>query len=198
MGNVIATAAVSLDGFVADTEDAVGPLFDWYNNGDVEVYGADPGRPFHVSKASADYMNATWPKIGAVVIGRHLFDLTNGWHGVPAVGDHVFVVTHEPPTDWPFPDAPFTFVNGIEDAIARAKAFAGDRDTALTAGNLTGQALEAGLVDEVVLNLVPVVFGTGVRFFGEYTGRHQLFDNPTVVEGDRVTHLHYSISGSNA
>ena len=191
MSKVIATAAVSMDGFIADPQDAVGPLFDWYDNGDIEVYGADPGRPFHVSKTSADYLNATWPKIGATVIGRHLFDLTNGWHGVPAVGDHVFVVTHKPPTDWPFPDAPFTFVNGIEDAIAQAKEFAGDRDTALTAGNLTGQALAAGLVDELVLSLVPVVFGTGVRFFGDYAGHHQLFDNPTVVEGDRVTHLHY-------
>ena len=121
MGNVIATAAVSLDGFVADTEDGVGPLFDWYNNGPVEVYGTDPGRPFHVSQASADYINSTWPKVRSCVIGRRLFDITNGWNGVPAVGDHVFVVTHEPPTDWPFPDAPFTFVNGIEDAIAQAK-----------------------------------------------------------------------------
>ena len=50
------------------------------------------------------------------MIGRRLFDITNGWNGVPAVGDHVFVVTHEPPTDWPFPDAPFTFVTGIEEA----------------------------------------------------------------------------------
>lgn len=193
MGKVIASAAVSLDGFVADTADAVGPLFDWYNNGDVELYGTDSGRPFHVGKASADYINSVWPTIGAVVIGRHLFDLTNGWHGVPAVGEHVFVVTHEPPTDWPFPDAPFTFVDGVEEAIAQAKAFAGDRNVSLTAGNLTGQALEAGLVDEVNLNLVPVVFGTGVRFFGDYAGRQQLCDDPRIVQGDRVTHLVYQV-----
>ena len=194
MGSVIANAVVSLDGFIADTSDAVGPLFDWYNNGDVEVYGTDPGRPFKVSQASADYMNSTWPSIGAVVIGRHLFDLTNGWNGVPAVGDAVFVVTHEPPTDWPFPDAPFTFVNGIEDAIAQAKAFAGDRNVSVTAGNLTGQALAAGLVDEVVLNLVPVIFGTGVPFFGSYDGAQVLLDDPTVIQGTRVTHLHYRVS----
>jgi dihydrofolate reductase len=193
MSKVIATAVVSLDGFVADTSDAVGPLFDWYNNGPVEVYGADPGRPFQVSQASADYINSTWPTVGVAVIGRHLFDLTNGWNGIPAVGDHVVVVTHQPPTDWPFPDAPFTFVNGIEDAIAKAKELAGDRNVSLTGGNLTGQALEAGLVDELVLNLVPVVFGTGVPFFGNYTGRQQLFEDPTVVQGDRVTHLHYRL-----
>ncbi|GAB3837081.1 dihydrofolate reductase family protein [Kribbella italica] len=193
MGNVIAAAAVSLDGFVADTGDAVGPLFDWYNNGPVEVYGTDQGRPFKVSRASADYMNATWPKIGACVIGRHLFDLTNGWHGVPAVGEHVFVVTHTPPTGWPFPDAPFTFVSGIEEAITQARAFAGDRDVSVTGGNLTGQALTAGLVDEIAYNVVPVVFGTGVRFFGDYAGGQVLLDDPTVVQGDRVTHLHYRV-----
>ncbi len=194
MTKVIASAVVSLDGFIADTSDAVGPLFDWYNNGDVEVYGTDQGRPFTVSQASADYMNSVWPTIGAVVIGRHLFDLTNGWGGVPAVGDHVFVVTHEPPTDWPFPDAPFTFVTGIEEAIAQAKAHSGeDRNVSLTAGDLTGQALELGLVDELNLNLVPVVFGTGVPYFGSYTGRQQLFDDPVVIQGDRVTHLQYRI-----
>jgi dihydrofolate reductase len=194
MSKVIIAAVVSLDGFIADTEDAVGPLFDWYNNGPVEVYGTDQGRPFHVSQASADYLNSTWPNIGACVIGRHLFDLTNGWGGVPAVGDRVFVVTHQPPTDWPFPDAPFTFVNGIEDTIAQAKAFAGERDVVLNGGTIAGQALAAGLVDEIAYNLVPVVFGTGVPFFGTYPGPQLLLDNPTVIQGDRVTHLHYRVS----
>jgi dihydrofolate reductase len=194
MGNVIASAVVSLDGFVADTEDDVGPLFDWYGNGPVEVYGADPGRPFRVSQASADYMNATWPKVAVCVIGRRLFDITNGWNGVPAVGEHVVVVTHTPPTDWPFPDAPFTFASGIEEAIAQAREFAGDRDVVVTGGNLTGQALAAGLVDEIAYSVVPVVFGTGVPFFGDYAGGQVLLDNPTVVEGDRVTHLHYRVS----
>lgn len=194
MGKVIAAAVVSLDGFIADEQDGVGPLFDWYYNGPVEVYGTDRSRPFQVSQASADYLNATWPKIGAVVIGRHLFDITNGWNGVPAVGEHVFVVTHKAPADWPFPAAPFTFVNGIEDGIRQAKEFAGDRDIAVTAGNLTGQAIAAGLVDEVDYSIAPVVFGTGVRFFGDYAGEPVLLDNPTVVEGDRVTHLRYRVS----
>lgn len=194
MGNVIAAAAVSLDGFVADLDDAVGALFDWYNNGPVELYGTDPGRPFRLTQASADYLRSTWPKVGSCVIGRHLFDITNGWDGVPSVGDHVFVVTHQPPTDWPFPDAPFTFVNGIEEAVAQAKQHAGERDVVVTGGNLTGQAIAAGLIDEIAYNLVPVVFGTGVRFFGDYVGPHVLLDNPRVVEGDRVTHLHYRVS----
>ena len=119
--------------------------------------------------------------------------MADGWHGVPAVGEHVFVVTHEPPADWPFPDAPFTFVNGVEDAINQAKDFSGDRAVSLTAGNLTGQALAAGLVDEIVLNLVPVVFGTGIPFFGTYAGAQVLLDDPSVIQGTRVTHLHYRV-----
>ncbi|HZX05857.1 dihydrofolate reductase family protein [Kribbella sp.] len=193
MGNVIATAAVSLDGFVADPDDQVGPLFDWYNNGPVEVYGTDPGRAFHLGAASAEYIRSTWPKVRACIIGRHLFDITNGWNGVPANGDHVFVVTHEPPTDWPFPDAPFTFVNGVDEAVAQAKAYAGDADISITGGNLTGQALAAGLVDELSYNLVPALLGTGIRFFGDYVGPEVLLDNPRVIEGNRVTHLHYRV-----
>jgi dihydrofolate reductase len=194
MGNVIANAVVSLDGFVVDTEDRVGPLFDWYNNGPVEVYGTDRSRPFHLSPASAEYVGETWPRVRSCIIGRRLFDITNGWNGVPAVGEHVFVVTHEPPTDWPFPDAPFTFVDGIEEAVAQAKAYAGDAGVSITGGNLTGQAIAAGLVDEIAYNLAPVLLGNGVRFFGEYVGPEVLLDNPRVIEGDRVTHLHYRVS----
>jgi dihydrofolate reductase len=185
---------VSVDGFIADAHDRVGPLFDWYGNGDVPFNGGDPERVFHVSAASAAYLAETWPRIGAAVIGRRLFDLTNGWNGRPAVGDAVFVVTHEPPTGWPFPDAPFTFVtDGLASAIGRAKAAAGDRDVSLTGGTLLGQALAEGLVDEVRVDLVPVVFGTGVRFFGAFGGPPALLGDPHIVAGDRVTHLRFEV-----
>ena len=194
MGKVIAGAAMSLDGFIADTSDAVGPLFDFYGNGDVELTGADPDRVFRTTAATAGYLRTEWGNIGATVIGRRLFDLTNGWGGRPAVGDAVFVVTHRAPADWPHPDAPFTFVtDGLPSAIAQAQAFAHDRNVAITAGDLTGQAIAAGLVDEVSISLVPVVFGAGVRFFGDYAASPVLLGNPQVVEGDRVTHLHYHV-----
>lgn len=199
MGKVIVQASMSLDGFIADTNDSVGPLFDWYGNGDVAFAGGDPERVFHVSQASADYLREAWSNVSTAVIGRRLFDLTNGWNGRPAVGDAVFVVTHEPPTDWPYPDAPFTFVTeGVEHAIAQAKAAAGGRDVSLTAGSLTGQALQAGLVDELRIDLVPVVFGDGVPFFGTFKGAQQLLDDPEIVQGDRVTHLHCRVRSSGA
>jgi dihydrofolate reductase len=126
-GKVIASAAMSLDGFIADAHDAVGPLFDWYGNGDVEFTGADPDRVFRTSAATADYVRPIWANIAAIVIGRRLFDLTDGWQGRPPVGEAVFVVTRAQPEDWGFPDAPFTFVtDGLASAIAQAKEFAGE------------------------------------------------------------------------
>jgi dihydrofolate reductase len=197
MGKVIIGATVSVDGFIADEKDAVGPLFEWYGNGDVAVTMGDPDRVFNVTPASAGYIRWSAGNVGATVIGRHLFDITNGWNGVPAVGEHVFVVTHEPPADWEFPDAPFTFVTaGVTRAIEEARAFAGDRDVSVTAGEIGGQALEAGLIDEVHLNMVPVVFGSGKRYFGSFAGAHQMLENPKIIEGDRILHLIYAVRKS--
>jgi dihydrofolate reductase len=191
MGKVIVGATVSIDGFIADEADDVGPLFDWYGNGDVAVTMADPDRVFHVSEASADYIRSL-DGVRATVIGRRVFDITNGWKGVPAAGEHVFVVTHSPPTDWGFPDAPFTFVtDGVASAIAQARDFAGDGDVSVTAGEIGSQALEAGLVDELHVGVVPVLLGSGKRFFRRPA--EQMLENPRVIEGDRVLHLAYSV-----
>jgi dihydrofolate reductase len=164
MGKVITQASMSLDGFIADTNDQVGPLFDWYGNGDVEVTGSDPNMVFLTSAASANYLRKAWSNIAADVIGRSSVRPDEWvWHGNPAVGEAVFVVTHKPPTDWPYPKAPFTFVtDGVQSAVAQAQAFAGEKNLSLSAGNLAGQAFRAGLIDEVRIDLVPVVIGAGV------------------------------------
>ena len=104
------------------------------------------------------------------------------------------MVTRRPPEDWDFPDAPFTFVpEGVASAVAQAKALAGDRTVSVCPGNVGGRAFEAGLVDEVLVDLVPVVFGTGVRYFGDYAGSPLLLENPEIVQGDRVSHLRYRV-----
>lgn len=194
MSKVMIMAAVSVDGFIADDQDQVGPLFDWYDNGDVALTFGDPDRVFHVSEASAGYIRREMGDVGATVIGRRLFDLTNGWGGVPAAGDHVFVVTHEPPTDWPFPDAPFTFVtDGVAAAIRMAEAHVGDGDVSVTAGEIGGQALATGLVDEVHMSVVPVVFGSGRRFFGSSGMGPVMLEDPRTVQGDRVSHVAYTV-----
>lgn len=90
MSNVVKYNVVSVYGYTADANDGVGPLFDWYSNGDTpitESFGK-------VSKISAEYTRPRWDSIGAMVCGRHLFDMTNGWDGTPPAGDHVIVVSH--------------------------------------------------------------------------------------------------------
>src|ERR687891_2548428 len=101
MARVVMQAVVSVDGYIAYPDDTVGPLFDWYGNGDTEVCARPSGWTFHVSRTSADYVQPFWDAIKVTVIGRHLFDTTNGWDGKPAAGDELVVVTHRPlPPEW--------------------------------------------------------------------------------------------------
>ena len=91
-------------------------------------------------------------------------------------------------------DAPFTFVtDGIESAIAQAQATAGDKVVGVNPGSIAGQTLNAGLLDEVWVELVPVLLGDGIRFFGDVAKPPVLFENLRVTEGDAVTHLIYTI-----
>ena len=196
MARVIMHAVVSLDGFIARPDDSVGPLFDWYGNGDTEVVAAPSGWRFRVSPASAGYVQPFWDAIAVTVIGRHLFDTTNGWDGKPAAGDELVVVTHRPlPEAWlaDHPDAPFHTAGSVEAAIALAGELAGDGLVCVTAGDVGGQAFSAGLVDEVALDVAPVVLGEGVRYFGRHAGTVVLDDPDQVVRGDRVLHLHYTV-----
>lgn len=192
---VVLIATMSLDGFIARPDDSVGPIFDWFSAGEVDVHAGDEQRPFRTDRASADWIREQWGRIEAGVIGRHLFDHTNGWEGRPPAGGHVVVLTHSVPTDWAHHGtAPFTFVTeGIEAAVAVAQERAGDRDVSVTAGDVGGQALAAGLVDEVEIDLAPVVLGRGKRFFGEDAPEVVLDDPYLVVPGRRVTHLRYRV-----
>ena len=196
MARVVMQAVVSVDGYIAYPDDTVGPLFDWYGNGDVTWSFLGTDDEARSTQASADFMRSHYRNVAAVVIGRRLFDLTNGWNGKPAAGEHVFVVTHQPPADWEHAGtAPFTFVDGVEKAIAAAKEFAGDRDVDVAAGQIGGEALKVGLIDQVVVNLVPVVFGSGRPFFATGGLPEPLrLENPTtIVRGEGVTHLVYDV-----
>ena len=128
MGKVIADMSMSLDGFIADPSDGVDRLFGWFANGDVEVpHHAPYMPPFTTSAESAAVLRDALAETGALVAGRRLFDIAQGWSGQHPVGVPVFVVTHAAPDDWAFPDAPFTFVtDGVASAVEQAKAAAGD------------------------------------------------------------------------
>jgi dihydrofolate reductase len=191
MGKVVMYASVSVDGFIADENDQPGPVFDWLTSGDVPL---DDSGFLKVSQASYDHTRPYWDQIGVTIAGRRVFDMTDGWDGTPPSGiDHVVVVTHRGRPDGWHPDAPFYFVDGIEAAVAKAQELAGDRLVEVAAGNVGGQALAAGLVDEVRMDVAPVVFGSGKRYFGSVDAQQLLEDPDVVIQGIRVLHLRYRV-----
>ena len=197
MSTVVLHGVVSLDGFVADLHDDPGPLFDWYFNGDQPLDAQDMADPapggLRVSRTSYDHVRPIWDATGCMVIGRHLFDITNGWEGRPPTGEHVVVVSHRPrPEGW-HPEASYHFVDDVSTAIATARELAGDRTVAVAAGDVGGQALALGLVDEVAMDVAPVVLGSGKRYFGSVATQQLLDDPHVVVRGDRVLHLLFRV-----
>jgi dihydrofolate reductase len=201
MGKVFAGATMSLDGFIAGPNDTgFDLLFKWYGAGDVEVPMPDDTANVPTSRVSAETAEllrkemAGW---GALVVGRHLYDLTNAWNGRHPLGVTTVVLTHTPPDDRPQADENFVFVtDGIEAAVAKAKEIAGDRNVAVNGGQMAKQALDAGLLDEVGVDLVPVLLGEGTRLF-DLPGsgvKPTEFEGPfQVVKGKGVTHLRYSV-----
>ncbi|MEU6786197.1 dihydrofolate reductase family protein [Nonomuraea angiospora] len=201
MGTVIMHNVASVDGFIADKNDDVGPLHEWYFNGEIPITaGGDQqydhsgvGSGIKVSRASAEYVRSTWETIGTIVMGRHLFDLVNGWEGRPPAGDHVVVVSHRPKPEGWHPEASYHFVDGVTAAIDKAQELAGERTVAVNAGDVGGQILAAGLVDEVAMDVVPVVFGSGKRYFGGIDGQHLLEGPHLVIQGEGVLHLRFKV-----
>ena len=191
MAKVVMNASVSVDGFIAADNDDPGPLFEWLVSGDVPL---DDSGVLNVSQASYDHIRPYWDQIVVTIAGRHVFDITDGWDGKPPSGvDNVVVVTHRPaPEGWD-PNAPFHFVDGVEAAVTKAQELAGDRIVEFAAGDVGGQALAAGLVDEVRMDVAPVVLGSGKRYFGSVDSQQLLEDPEVVIQGNRVLHLRYRV-----
>jgi dihydrofolate reductase len=200
MGSVIAQAMMSLDGYIAKDDSTIGGLFDWLQNGEVELVSPRGDMTLHLTPQSAEHMRAWIATFGVLVCGRTLFDVTDGWGGRHDFDVPVVVVTHTVPTEWvdAHPTAPFTFVpDGVEAAIAQAQQLAGDLAVNVTAGVIAGECLERGLLDEIAIDLVPVVMGGGRPFFGNATVEDVALGNPTTyVQGDRVTHLRFPVAAA--
>jgi dihydrofolate reductase len=185
---------MSLDGFVARPDDNPAELFDWYWGGDVVVPSAQESMRFSVDGASASMLQELTSGCGAVIAGRRLFDQTDGWGDNHPAGAPVVVVTHRPPpVDTPKRFPRTTFTGGIAEAIATAKEIAGDKFVTIASADIIQQALNLGLVDEVCISLVPVLFGTGIRYFGELVGGHVTLEDPVVIQGTRALHLRYPV-----
>jgi dihydrofolate reductase len=193
MGKVLTHMTMSLDGYIAEPDDQVGELFEWYEAGEVSVASASENVKFAVDDASAEVLRELTEKVGAIVSGRRLFDIASGWNDSHPAGAPVVVVTHSPPANaaerWPRT----TFVDGVEAAVAKAREIAGDKDVTIASADVTRQALDLGLVDEVCVSLVPVLFGEGIPYFSKLDRGHLLLEDPVVVQGRRALHLFYPV-----
>jgi dihydrofolate reductase len=197
MTKIVTGASVSLDGYIAGpNETGFEHLFVWYNAGELEFPSALPSVRFSLTAPDHDYLSGYVESVGALVVGRRLFDITDGWGGTHPFDRPIVVVTHRVPDDWvrAHPDAPFTFVtDGVASAVEKAREIAADKDIGVTAGKLASQCLELGLIDEVWLDLVPVILGGGTRYFEELKADPILLDGPDIIQGTRVTHLRYVV-----
>lgn len=193
MGKVFTHMTMSLDGFVADPSDQVRELFEWYEAGDVSVPSPNESISFSVDRVGERVLREMTANTGALVAGRRLFDIAQGWGDNHPAGVPVVVVTHRPPADaaerWPRT----TFVDGVEAAVAEAAKIAGDKNITIASPTIIQQALRLGLVDEVCVSLVPVLFGEGISYFGKLDQDHLLLDDPIVLAGRRALHLRYPV-----
>ena len=202
MGKVRTGHSTSLDGFIAGPND--GPeapmgdggerLLAWYSGGDTEYRLPGTEMVFRVSKQSAELLRETRTNTGALVTGRRTFDLTNGWGGKHPLDVPVFVVTHTVPQECVSEGSPFTFVtDGLESALEQAKAVAGDKDVGVVGASLVQQCIGLGLLDEIHVDLVPVLLGDGVRLFDHLGTEPIELESTRVIEGAGVTHLTFRV-----
>jgi dihydrofolate reductase len=149
---------------------------------------------FSVDAASATMLRDLTSGCGAIVAGRRLFDQTDGWGDNHPAGAPVVVVTHRPPPDDAAERFPrTTFAGSVEEAVATAKEIAGDKFATIASANMIQQALNLKLVDELAISQVPILFGSGIRYFGELVGGHVMLEDPVVIQGIRALHLRYRV-----
>ena len=174
MTKIISGASMSIDGYIAGPEESgFDRLFQWYENGEVEI----PDREcrtltFRLTQASAEYWRELIDDDRRDRVGRHLFDITSGWGGRHPMDVPVVVLTHSVPDGWERENDSFAFVTegGIEAAVAKARELAGDKNVVVNGGQMAKQALQAGLLEEIGVDLVPVLLGGGTPFFDQLGG----------------------------
>jgi dihydrofolate reductase len=197
MSKVFSALSVSVDGYITGRDPGPGrglgdggALFDWYFDGDVpsRVFGS-----FRLSEPSARFFDAAAGRVGASVAGRNTYEDSNrfGDDGTPHPAAPLFVLSHRPAPHMTGPRQRL-ITTGLADAVAAARDAAEGKDVALMGGVLVTEALEAGLVDELILHQVPVLLGAGRPYFHSLPEHVQLRLLES-VPAPGVTHLHYEV-----
>jgi dihydrofolate reductase len=201
MGKVVFNMTMSLDGFVAGPNDSPekglgdggDALFNWYFSGDTEISLSEGTPMLKVSRQSAKLLKAAIENSGAGVWGRKTFDIAGAWGGHPP-GSPCFIVTHNVPQEWVYEGSPFTFVtDGVESAIRQAKQAAGDKDVVVSTASILQQCLNLGLMDEIHVDVAPLLLGKGVRLFDHLDIDPTALESIRVVAAPGVTHLGFRV-----
>ena len=191
MGTVIFDISMSLDGFIA----ASGMTPDVGMGVDGEVLH---DWAFAGDERDRELLEQAGARLGAVIAGRRTYDNSIRWWGADGPTGParipLFVVSHDTPDDVP-EDGVYTFVGDIRSALDAARATAGDTDVGIMGGaDIARQYLAEGLVDEISIHLVPVLFGSGTPLFGDgWLEQHVKLEGPVVVDTDAATHLRYRV-----
>ncbi len=175
MSKVTTGFSMSLDGFVAGPNDspdnALGDggdrLFKWYFSGDATHEVPSGNRTFMMSKEGAEMVQEASQSAGVLVTARRTFDIAHAWGGKHPMDVPIVVLTHRVPQEWVNkPGSPFTFVtDGVESAIKKARQIAGDKTVVVGAPSVVKQCLQAGLMDEIHIDLIPTLLFGGVPLF---------------------------------
>jgi dihydrofolate reductase len=191
MGKVTCEISMSLDGFIAGPNVRVGNGMG--DEGD-RLHAWRFGAKTEADDAIVEERNAS---TGAVVIGKRMFDVGfEPWGDPPPFGMPVFIVTHEAREPLPMQGGTtYTFVTkGIEAALELARAAAGDKDVGIWGGaNIIQEYLKAGLLDEMEIHVIPVLFGDGTRLFDDLGGRRIELKKIRTVDTPEATHLRFSV-----
>ena len=197
MTKVAAGITISLDGYVAGPNDGPGRglgeggerLHYWVFGGPW-TYEEEPTGD--ATGADKEFLDDGISRGGAIVGGRNTYEAARAWGGQNPVGLPFFILTHRP-DDEP-PDAGFTFVNGLDEAIARARQAAGDQDVFVMGGaDVIRQALRAGHVEELSVSIAPVVLGGGKRLFEEFDESVTL-EHKRLLQSPFATHITYRVA----
>jgi dihydrofolate reductase len=196
MGKIVAGITMSVDGYITGPNDGPGNgLGDGGERLHYWVFGGpwtyDEEPTGEATGADKEFLEAANETVGAVIGGRATYDAAEAWGGKNPWGLPFFIVTHRP-GDEP-PGAGFTFVNGFEEAIARAREAAGGKDVSVMGGaDLIRQALRAGLVEELSISMAPVVLGGGKSLFDGFGERVEL-EPVAVRRSPFATHITYRV-----
>jgi len=165
-------------------------------SGDTEVNMStgDHDIDLKMSSESAEQVHDMHLSVGAIVSGRRLFDYAGAWGGKHPMNVPVIVVTHNVPQEWVKEGSHFTFVtDGVASAIEKAREIAGDKSVGVAGANIAQQCLKLGLLDEIGIDLVPVLLGEGIRFF-EHLGIEPIeLERTSMIDGKGVTHLRFRV-----